>query len=673
MNHKLTPLFVLLILILVALACSPCGLIGGEPTPTTAPQPTDAPPTEAPPIETEAPATETPPPPTPTEAPAPEAEPGWRMYTNGNYVRQIALDDDGVLWAATGGGVIAWDPAGGDAQGYTVLDGLPANDVHTIVVCPIPDPRVIVGADEGLALYDPASDAWEQWTEENSGLESNEVDTLDCDPDRNTLLIGYGWGVGAFDAAADEWQHFTTDDGLASDWADEMLVVDGDTWVVSGFGVSVIHADGSVTAYDEDSSDIPSEDVSSIAAAEDGSIWLAGWDGLLKFRDGVWTQYNNENVEEFPFLDAFYGVVAAPDGLIWAGNSFGEICQFDPEAETCLTIYDGEEGMVGHLRDLLLDDRGNLYYCGDEGISLFDGSDWQALLLDELAVSNEYEAITQTPDGTIWLGGYFGLQTFSAEDPDAAWTHNDMEGYRVSSFYLGDEGMWIGHGGGASYADYAQLEQSDAWINLEAVNEPGEGVYGGVETVAEDGSGRVWFGGSGLTVWDGDTYTYYDLLTEEERAEEKSPLYVHALMYDGTGVWVSTWGRLLYFDQDDEITTWDELPVGGTPYVEALALDADGNVLLADADRLLRYDGGSFTEIAEAGDTIKSILVGEAGEMLLGLEDEGVSYYDGSEWSSLTTADGLPTNYFENQSILVDDSGAIWFAGSNGGLARYAP
>lgn len=673
MNRK-SASFALLILALVTLACSPCGLFGGGgvPAPTTAVQPTEAPPTKAP-------AQETPAPPTPTEAPSPEAgpRPGWRMYTNGNYVREIALDDDGILWAATGGGVIAWDVsalASGEAHGYTVLDGLPANDVHTVVACPIPEPRVIVGTDEGLALYDPATDTWEQWTEENSGLENNEVDTLNCDPDSNTLLIGYGWGVGAFNAATEEWQYFTTNDGLVSDWVDEMLVVGGEIWAVSGFGVSVIHADGSITAYDEETSDIPDETVRSIAADADGNIWLAGFDGLTKFRDGVWTQYNSDNVEEFPFLDMFEGVVAAPDGAIWAGNGFGDICQFDPSAETCLVIYDGEDGMVGDLNDLLLDDQGNVYYGGEDGISLFDGSGWQTLVLDELPASNEYDAITQTPDGTIWLGGRFGLQTFSAENPDAAWKHNDMGGYnRVSTFHLGEEGIWIGHGDGASYADYAQFQQSDTWTNLEAVNEPGEGIYGSVEVITEDGSGQVWFGGSGLTVWDGDAYTYYDLLTDEERAQERSPLYVHALLYDGSGVWVSTWGRLFYFDENDEITTWDELPVGGTPYVEALALDPDGNVLLADADRLLRYDGGTFTEMADADDTIKSILVDETGEMLLGLEDQGVSYYDGSEWSSLTTADGLPTNYFGNQSILVDDLGAIWFAGSNGGLARYAP
>lgn len=114
-------------------------------------------------------------------------EPGSGRFLSPSF----RLDDNGILWAATGGGVIAWDLASGDAYGYTVLDGLPANDVHTVVVCPIPEPSIIVGTDEGMALYDPASDMWDRWTEDNSGLESNEVDTLDCDPDNNTLGAGH--------------------------------------------------------------------------------------------------------------------------------------------------------------------------------------------------------------------------------------------------------------------------------------------------------------------------------------------------------------------------------------------------------------------------------------------------------------------------------------------------
>jgi streptogramin lyase len=118
---------------------------------------------------------------------------------------------------------------------------------------------------------------------------------------------------------------------------------------------------------------------------------------------------------------------------------------------------------------------------------------------------------------------------------------------------------------------------------------------------------------------------------------------------------------------------WDELPVGGTPYVESMALDTDGRVLLADANRLLTYDGETFAERVEVDDTVMSIFVGETGEIWLGLEDQGVSHYDGSAWSTMTTADDLPTNQFGDESILVDSLGAVWFAGRTGGLARYVP
>jgi len=63
MNRKTAPIFGLLILALVTLACSPCGLIGGEATPTSLPEPTDTPP--PPPTDT----------PRPTDTPEPTLAP----------------------------------------------------------------------------------------------------------------------------------------------------------------------------------------------------------------------------------------------------------------------------------------------------------------------------------------------------------------------------------------------------------------------------------------------------------------------------------------------------------------------------------------------------------------------------------------------------------------------
>jgi ligand-binding sensor domain-containing protein len=706
MNRKFAPIFALLILTLIVSACGggkpadtpvPPTATPVPPTPTPVPPtptpipptptpvpptPTPVPPTPTPvpPTPTPVPPTPTPVPPTPTPEPTPVAEPGWHMYSNGNYVREIALHD-GFLWAATGGGVIAWDLASNETFGYTTLDGLPTNDIKTTVACPIPEPRIMAGTEYGLSLYDPDTDTWELMTKYNSGMEKNNVNTLDCDPDNNILMVGYTLGLDVFDANTDKWLFLDKDDGLATDWVSQAAVIGDETWIVSSFGVSVIHADGSVTPYLEDESDIPDEHVAAVAVDAEGNVWLAAFDGLMKFRDGAWTLYNSDSVAEFPPTAAFQGVVVAPDGIVWIGNTFGAVCPFDPVAEECLEVYKREPGMMGGLNDLIIDDQGNVYYCGDdEGISMFDGSSWHPFVLDELPVSNSYNAITQLPDGTILVGGSFGFQQFSAYEADAAWGLDDMEGYAVNTFHLVPEGVWIGHNGGASFYEY----ESETWTHVRRGEEAGEGIYkGGVTAITEDSSGRVWFGTyGGLTVWDGDTFAYYNLLNEEEIADERWPLDVYALLFDGANVWVGADGALFRFDENDEMTRWDEELPGLLSIhiysVDAFALDQQSNVLVAVGGRLLTYDleRETFSEVTEVDDEIHSIFVTDAGEIWLGLAYGGVAYYDGSVWALLTTLDGysLPSNHFAGrQNILVDDVGTIWFAASDGGLARYVP
>ena len=181
-----------------------------------------------------------------------------------------------------------------------------------------------------------------------------------------------------------------------------------------------------------------------------------------------------------------------------------------------------------------------------------------------------------------------------------------------------------------------------------------------------------------MTVWDGETYTYHTLLSEEEIGEERSSRYIYTLLYDGSNVWVGASGAFFRFDENDEMTRWDDeleglLATFFAPSAYASALDPEGNVLLAINRKLLRYDGEQFTELVEANSSVQSILVTDEGEIWLGLSDDGVYYYDGSDWSSTTAADGLPSNHFAGQNILIDNLGTIWFAGEEGGLARYVP
>ncbi len=609
----------------------------------------------------------------PTRTPAVKLTPGWYQFSNGNYVREIALSN-GVLYAATGGGVVVWDLAARTSTKYTVLDGLPTNDIQAVTACPIPETRILFGTEYGLSIYDPGSSSFEQWSSNNSEMEDDQVSSLDCDAASSTLYIGYTWGLNKFNAAADTWQYLDEDAGLATDWVNQVAVIGSDTWVVSSFGVTQIKADGSLAPFTEDLGNIPDDDVEAVAGDADGNVWLAAFDGLMKYSGGEFKLYNHDTTADMPFLSSYTGVVVDSNGMIWAGNYFGSLCRFDPAGEKCLATYEDQEGMASSVSDLLINENGEIFYASDDGtgISRFDGSAWTAYRLDEIPPANQADALALTPAGTVFVGGDYGLMEFPSIGADQPWQGGDLDGHGAYAFFGTPGGMWVSYGEGVGFYDYGAGE----WSFLES-GEPGQGIASGsASAMTLDGRGRLWVGtSSGLTVRDGSKYTFYDLLNATEIGEQWSPRDVYSVLYDGKNVWVGASDALFRFDEKDEMTRWDaqsgDLFSLISPDFYDMALDQDGSILIAAGDRLLRFRSDTFSEVYQAESAITTLVVTKGGEWWLGTADSGVLHYDGSDWTKITTADGLPSNHFYTHSILVDDLGTIWFAPLQGGFARW--
>jgi ligand-binding sensor domain-containing protein len=439
--------------------------------------------------------------------------------------------------------------------------------------------------------------------------------------------------------------------------------------------VTQIKADGTFVPFTEDLGNIPDDNVEAVAGDAKGNVWLAAFDGLMKYSNGAFKVYDSDNTADFPFLESFTGVVVDSKGMVWAGNYFGTVCQFDPAAEKCLATYEDQDGMAGGVSDLIISGTDEIFFASDDGtgISRFDGSTWKAYVREELAPSNQADALAVSPDGTVLVGGDFGLKQFSSAAADQPWQEIDFEGYGVNSFFETPEGMWFGYGGGVSFYDYA----SKKWSTV-ASGDPGLGIASGTpNAMALDGKGRLWVGtGSGLTVWDGTKYTFYNLLNQAEIDEKWSPKSVYSVLYDGKNVWVGASDALYRFDEADQMTRWDkqfeDLLSLFSPSFYDLALDKDGTVLIVADDKLLRYSGDKFSEVYTADSDIMTLLVTDKGEWWLATRNSGVRYYDGSTWKSLTTADGLPSNHFYTNSIMIDDLGTVWFAAEYGGLARWS-
>jgi hypothetical protein len=108
--------------------------------------------------------------------------------------------------------------------------------------------------------------------------------------------------------------------------------------------------------------------------------------------------------------------------------------------------------------------------------------------------------------------------------------------------------------------------------------------------------------------------------------------------------------------------------------VRSIIEDRSGNLWFGtELGGVTRYDGVNWltftTADGLADNIVLSILEGRSGNLWFGTYG-GVGRYDGVSWCMFTTVDGLAANSV--QSIVEDRSGDLWF-GTAGGITRYEP
>lgn len=615
-------------------------------------------------------------------APVSGLEPGKYIYSNSNYVRGVTVYD-GKIWAATLGGVVAWDAATGEHTKYTTLDGLSYNGVFAITVCPMPEPTLIVGTGTGLNTYDPAADGWKfvegvfETVPGSSFLSygtENEVSVLVCDEANGRLLMNYN-AVSVLDLGTGNLakQYKSGDDGLPWSGVSNLYAAGTDIWVASGYRwLSVISGD-SIAPYGEENEKLPDgTTVYSVAVDPNGVAWLGTSGGLMRFENGAVTKVYEESVEGLR-SSSLYEMAFGPDGTLWLGF-INQLCQFDTATETCVSVHkvsDDPEMAGGYISSIYFDEAGNLYYTTDEGFSMFDGSAWHLFWLDEPIGSNFVEAVGEDKDGNVWVcAGTGGITRFS---PDGSqWqvfdsSNSELEWGTCDDMVLAPDGtLWLLQG--------SNLVSYDGTTFTTLTEE--NGMPGGrSESITVDEVGRVWFGGyDGVAFWDGSAFTVFG-------ADEGWPaddVNVDEVLADGEVVWVGTSGGLFRFtDTQFEQVLDKESPglPGGS--IMGLAKDADGTLLLGTNNGLARFDGQTVTPVPEVELSIWDVAARD-GIILAGSPSSGkggVDIFDGDKWEHISIPEGLP--HTSVREVFIDGHGTYWVGGGDtgrgGGLFRLVP
>ncbi len=341
-------------------------------------------------------------------------------------------------------------------------------------------------------------------------------------------------------------------------------------------------------------------------------------------------------------------VIQSDDGAMW----FGTVAVFGSGG---VSRYDGRVWEVftaaagpasNFIFDLLQANDGAIWVATDRGVSRYDGTLWQTFSVADGLASNGVASLTQSLDGAIWFGTAGGrVSRFEETGWQTLTTVNGLSGPLVTSVFKARDGA-IWFGTGPL-------------INIQGVVDGGVARY----------DGKTWQtfrAADGLVsnlVWDvfqsRDGAMWFGAVGGVSR-------------YDGVGWQTFTTEDGLATESDEVIfQSRDGAMWFGTGSLWIRQGGAPGRYLGDIGGGVSRYDGVDWqtftTEDGLASNTVGAIFQSRDGVMWFGTLG-GVSRYDGSLWQTFTVSDGLVNNGVID--VFQSRDGVMWF-GTLGGVSRY--
>jgi signal transduction histidine kinase/ligand-binding sensor domain-containing protein/DNA-binding response OmpR family regulator len=477
---------------------------------------------------------------------------------------------------------------------------------------------------------------------------------------------------------------------------------------------------------------LPVNSVGTIIQDHAGYVWLATFDGLVRF-DGVrFTVFNSANSDELP-SNRIIGLKEARDGTLWLSTEQGHVVRFRDGRFTNVAFDGG--GSAGNVVNLFEDSSGGIWAGDANGlwrlerdrlvrvgkgtldarvtsiVQRKDGSIWAGtssggifrVTSDGRVAKMQSDPALEVEDiwhmvvdasGTLWVQGFKALwswsdrgrpvkikvprQPFFAQGvvqvpaTGAIYVTSEPSLYRID----GDSAVRVGPSrgdGGRLWADSTAI-----WtVDDGRVYRDGRLVFTlperrMVSSVLFDREGSLWLGtdAGGLHLLKPALFTTYSL------AEGVSHPNVYATFADRTGtIWLGTWGKggsRIDPGADRAVALMSpSIP----EFVNSFFEDARGQIWIGagSAGGLLVCARPALTCRPEGPSdvrhrAVRAIFGDAAGGMWVGA-DGMLLRYDGEAWKTFALSSGAPAATVRAFASTPD--GSTWVGTNGGGIARY--
>ena len=285
----------------------------------------------------------------------------------------------------------------------------------------------------------------------------------------------------------------------------------------------------------------PNSITRTIKQGSNGNIWLATWEGIIRYDGSSFT-----NITKEVSLSRFFAVLEDRKGNFWFASVGSGVYCYDGDSFQNFTTRAGlANDRVTHIYE---DKKGNIWFGTEVGAGCYDGETFRNFTTNEGLPHNSINAIIEDKTGRFWLGTNGDACFYDGKNFTTITNQDGMTFKNVRSIIRDQKGhMWLGGQDGLWRYDGSTFTNFNSDF---------------VGYIYEDKKGNIWTSSKRNTS-QGWTLSYY----EEQSLSNNKPIAIEILTNGG-----------MFF---------------------GILEDSESNIWLGTLNGVYRYDGSVFEDFKD--------------------------------------------------------------------------